>query len=307
MTKFILRRLATAIVLILGITAITFFLLNVVPGDPVTLMMKEHISPDVIARVRAEMGLDDPVFVRYWRFLIGMLQGKFGYSYKLNRDVGGLILNAFPNTIRLSAAALLVAWCLGIPAGIISAIKHNTIYDYASMIFALLGVSMPVFWSALLLQYFFGLRLGWLPISGLSDGIKSYILPAIVLGWGSSASIARLTRSSLLEVMRTDYIRTAYAKGLRQLPVIVHHALQNSMLPVVTIMAIQIAALLSGSVITESIFGIAGVGRISVGAIQSRDMPLLQGAVVFESVLVVCGNMLADIAYGFLDPRIRFD
>lgn len=307
MARYILSRIPVTIVIIIGITALTFFLLNVVPGDPVALMMKEHINPDTIARVRKEMHLDDPAAIRYFRFMWGAVQGDLGISYKLNRPVGALILNAFPNTMALAGSALLVAWVVGISAGVVSAVKQYSAFDYGSMIFALLGVSVPVFWSGILLQYAFGLKLGWLPISGMNMGIKSLILPAIVLGWSSAASIARLTRSSLLEVMRTDYVRTAYAKGLRDLPVILKHALQNSLLPVVTVMAMQVAGLLSGSVITESIFGIPGVGRVSVGAIQGRDMPLLQGAVIFTSVLVVLGNLVADIAYAFLDPRIRYD
>lgn len=307
MARYILSRIPITLIIIVGITALTFFLLNVVPGDPVALMMKEHINPDTIARVRKEMHLDDPAAVRYFRFMWGAVQGDLGSSYKLNRPVAKLILDAFPNTLALTGCALLVAWVVGITAGVISAVKRYSVFDYGSMIFALLGVSVPVFWSGILLQYLFGLKLGWLPISGMYEGIRSLVLPAIVLGWSSAASVARLTRSSLMEVMRTDYIRTAYAKGLRDLPVIVRHALQNSLLPVVTVMAMQVAGLLSGSVITESIFGIAGVGRISVGAIQSRDMPLLQGAVIFTAVLVVLGNLLADIAYAFLDPRIRYD
>ncbi|HEY3364973.1 MAG TPA: ABC transporter permease [Symbiobacteriaceae bacterium] len=307
MTRYILSRIPVTIVIIIGITAVTFFLLNVVPGDPIALMMKEHINPETIARVRLQMHLDDPAIVRYFRFMWGALQGDLGVSYKLNRPVAGLLMGAFPKTMALAGSALLVAWVVGITAGIVSAVKQYSAFDYGSMIFALLGVSVPVFWSGMLLQYLFGLKLGWLPISGYNEGVRSLVLPAIVLGWASAASIARLTRSSLLEVMRTDYVRTAYAKGLRDLPVILRHALQNSLLPVVTVMAMQVAGLLSGSVITESIFGIPGIGRVSVGAIQGRDMPLLQGAVIFTAVLVVLGNLLADIAYAFLDPRIRYD
>jgi peptide/nickel transport system permease protein len=307
LTRYILSRIPVTIVIIIGITAVTFFLLNVVPGDPIALMMKEHINPETIARVRLQMHLDDPAIVRYFRFMWGALQGDLGVSYKLNRPVAGLLMGAFPKTMALAGSALLVAWVVGITAGIVSAVKQYSAFDYGSMIFALLGVSVPVFWSGMLLQYLFGLKLGWLPISGYNEGVRSLVLPAIVLGWASAASIARLTRSSLLEVMRTDYVRTAYAKGLRDLPVILRHALQNSLLPVVTVMAMQVAGLLSGSVITESIFGIPGIGRVSVGAIQGRDMPLLQGAVIFTAVLVVLGNLLADIAYAFLDPRIRYD
>ena len=304
MKRFILKRLLISIPILLGITVIVFFMLNVVPGDPVALMMKEHISVDVVARVRAQMHLDDPAIVRYFRFLGGALHGDLGESYKLNRPVTSLILNAFPNTLVLALWAALFAWVVGIPAGILSAVRKYSLSDNLFMGFSLLGVSMPIFWSALLFQWAFAVRLGWLPVAGF-DGWKFVIMPAIVLGWSSAGIIARLTRSSLLEVMRNDYIRTARAKGLHELPVIFGHALKNALLPVVTVMAIQVASLLAGAVVTESVFNIPGVGRIAVNAIQARDMPLLQGAVLFETALVILGNLAADILYAFIDPRIK--
>ncbi|MGA2082791.1 MAG: ABC transporter permease [Holophaga sp.] len=304
MAKFILKRLLISIPVLIGITSIIFFMLNVVPGDPVTVMMREHISPDVVARVRAQMHLDDPAMVRYLRFLAGALHGDLGESYKLHRPVAMLILGAFPNTLVLALWAAAFAWAVGIPAGIVSAVRQYSLPDNLFMGFSLLGVSMPVFWSALLFQWAFAVRLGWLPVAGFT-GWRSVVMPAIVLGWASSGVIARLTRSSLLEVMRNDYIRTARAKGMRELPVIFLHALKNALLPVVTVMAIQVASLLAGAVITESVFNIPGVGRIAVNAIQSRDMPLLQGAVLFETILVIIFNLGADILYAYLDPRIK--
>ena len=304
MKRFIFKRLLISIPVLIGITFIIFFLLNVVPGDPVALMMKEHISVDVVERVRGQMHLDDPAIVRYFRFLGGALRGDLGESYKLNRPVTALILGAFPNTLILAVWAAIFAWIVGIPAGIISAVKKYSLPDNLFMGFSLVGVSMPVFWSALLFQWFFAVKLGWLPVAGFGSW-KHIVMPAIVLGWSSAGIIARLTRSSLLEIMRNDYIRTARAKGLREIPVIFRHALKNSLLPVVTVMAIQVAGLLAGAVITESVFGIPGVGRIAVNAIQARDMPLLQGAVLFETVLVILGNLGADILYAFLDPRIK--
>ena len=304
MAKFILKRLLISIPVLIGITSIIFFMLNVVPGDPVTVMMREHISPDVVARVRAQMHLDDPAMVRYLRFLAGALHGDLGESYKLHRPVAMLILGAFPNTLVLALWAAAFAWAVGIPAGIVSAVRQYSLPDNLFMGFSLLGVSMPVFWSALLFQWAFAVRLGWLPVAGFT-GWRSVVMPAIVLGWASSGVIARLTRSSLLEVMRNDYIRTARAKGMRELPVIFLHALKNALLPVETVMAIQVASLLAGAVITESVFNIPGVGRIAVNAIQSRDMPLLQGAVLFETILVIIFNLGADILYAYLDPRIK--
>jgi peptide/nickel transport system permease protein len=306
MLRYILKRLLISIPVLIGITIILFVMLNVIPGDPVALMMKEHISPDVVTRVRAQMHLDDPAIIRYFRFMIRAIQGDFGVSYKLNRPVTSLIMRAFPNTLILAVSAAVFSWIIGIPAGILSAVKQYSFADNFFMGFSLLGVSMPVFWSALLMQYIFALKLHWLPVSGFY-GFRYVIMPAIVLGWSSAGIIARLTRSSLLDVMRNDYIRTARAKGLRELPVIIGHALKNSLLPVVTIMAIQVASLLSGAVITESVFGIPGVGRIAVNAIQSRDMPLLQGSILFATVLVIIGNLVADMLYSVLDPRIRYE
>lgn len=306
MLRHIIKRTFFSIPVLIGVTFVLFVMLNVIPGDPVALMMKEHISPDVVERVRTQMHLDDPMIVRYFRFVAGAVQGDFGVSYKLNRPVNSLIMQAFPNTLILALAAAFFSWIVGIPAGILSAVKQYSFTDHLFMGFSLLGVSVPVFWSALLMQYVFALKLGWLPVSGFY-GARYVIMPAIVLGWYSAGVIARLTRSSLLEVMHKDYIQTARAKGLRELSVIIKHALKNSLLPVVTIMAIQVASLLSGAVITESVFGIPGVGRIAVDAIQSRDMPLLQGAVLFATVIVIIGNLVADILYSFLDPRIRFE
>ncbi|MFP3389512.1 ABC transporter permease [Brevibacillus sp. SIMBA_040] len=306
MGAHIAKRILISIPVMLGIALITFILLNVIPGDPIALMMKEHISPDVVERVRAQMHLDDPAYVRFFRFLWGAVQGDFGVSYKLNRSVSTLLMDAFPNTLMLALSAALVSWIIGIPAGILSAVKKRSFLDNSIMGFSLLGVSIPVFWAGLLFQYIFSLQLGILPVSGFS-GPEYMIMPAIVLGWSAAGTIARLTRSSLLEVMRNDYIRTARAKGNLEIKVIINHALKNSMLPVVTVMALQVAGLLSGAVITESIFGIPGIGRIAVNAIQNRDMPLLQGAVMFTTALVIIGNLVADILYSILDPRIKYD
>ncbi|MGJ0846024.1 ABC transporter permease [Tissierella praeacuta] len=306
MSRYIVKKILLVIPVLIGISLITFILLNVVPGDPVTLMMKEHVKPDVIERVRQQMNLDDPAYIRFFRFLWGAVQGDFGVSYKLKRPVADLLFDAFPNTLKLAVSAAVVSWIIGIPAGIFSAVKRNSFVDNIFMGFSLLGVSIPVFWAGLLFQYIFSLKLGWLPVSGFTS-FKHLIMPSIVLGWSSAGTIARLTRSNLLEVMRNDYIRTARAKGNADIRVIVKHALKNSMLPVVTVMALQVAGLLSGAVITESVFGIPGIGRIAVNAIQNRDMPLLQGSVIFTTFIVILGNLVADILYSFIDPRIKYN
>jgi len=301
---FIIKRIISSIPILLGVTLLIFILLHIVPGDPVTLMMNDHVDPDTIARVKAQMHLDEPIYVQYFNFVWDALHGDFGVSYKMNRPVATLLIDAFPNTLVLATSAMIFAWVVGIPAGILSVVKKYSVIDYFFMGSALLGVSMPVFWSGLLLQYIFAFTLGWLPVSGF-DNPLCLIMPAIVLGWGAAGTIARLTRSSLLEVMGNDYIRTARAKGLSAIAVLFNHALKNSFLPVVTVMAIQVASMLSGSVITETIFSIPGVGRIAVNAIQTRDLPLLQGSILFTTVLVILGNLAADLLYFFLDPRIK--
>lgn len=305
MVKYIIKRILISIPILIGIVFLIFLMLQVVPGDPVTLMMKEKANPDVIANLTERMHLNDPWYIRFFRYVWDALHGDFGISYKMkNREVTKMILDAFPNTVKLTIAALIVSWSIGIPVGIISAVKRGSFLDNILMTFALCGVSMPAFWVAILFQYVFGYTLHWFPISGFST-FKHLIMPAFVLGWAYSGSIARMTRTNLLEAMNNDYIRTARAKGLWESGVIRRHALKNSMLPVVTMMATQVAGMLSGAVMTESIFGIPGLGRVAVDAIKNRDMPLLQGTTIFAAVLIILGNLIADIAYSFLDPRIR--
>lgn len=304
MFKYISKRILVTIPIILSIILIVFLLLQVLPGNPVQVMMKEKVNQAVIDRVSEQMGLNDPLIVRFGRYIWDMLHGDLGSSYKLRRPVTALILTAFPNTVKLAISSALVAWIIGIPAGIVSAIKKDTLLDRTLMGFSLVGISLPVFWAAMLLQFIFGYKLGWLPLSGYST-VAHMILPAIVLGWASSGTIARLTRSSLLGIMKNDYIRTARSKGLYERSVVVRHGLKNSMIPVVTMMAMQFSSLLSGAVITESVFGIGGIGQLMVSAIQQRDMPLLQSSVIFSTLIIILGNLVADILYSFLDPKIR--
>ncbi len=303
MVKHIAKRVIVTIPVLLGMVLVIFFMLNVVPGDPVTVMMREHLKEDLIDRLRQSMHLDDPFFVRYFRYIWDALHGDLGVSWKLNRPVTGLIANAFPCTLKLALASSVFSWIMGIPVGIISAVKKNSLVDHLSMGVSLFGVSMPIFWVALILQNTFK---NVLPVSGI-ESWKSYILPTIVLGWSSAGRIARLTRSNLLEVLRNDYIRTARSKGLSPLRVITGHALKNALIPVVTVMAIQISSLLSGAAITESVFAIPGVGSLAVSAIKNRDMPLLQGTVIFTAVLIIAGNLVADVLYSAIDPRIRVE
>ena len=304
MVKYIVNRVLVTIPIIIAIILIVFLLLQVLPGNPIQVMMKEKVNQQVIDRVTEQMGLNDPLMIRFGRYLWNMLHGDLGQSYKLKRPVTQLIMTAFPNTVKLAITSALVAWIIGIPTGIISAIKKDSLLDRILMGFSLVGISLPVFWAAMLLQYFLGYKLKLLPISGYST-IRHMIMPAIVLGWASSGSIARLTRSSLLGVMKNDYIRTARSKGLVESAVVIRHGLKNSMIPVVTMMAMQFASLLSGAVITESVLGIGGIGQLMVSAISQRDMPLLQSSVIFSTMIIIVGNLVADILYSFLDPKIR--
>lgn len=303
MAKNILARILQAILVMLGVALLIFIMLRIVPGDAIVTMMGEHAKLETIERMTRELGLDQPVYVQFWRYITGALRGDFGTSYALNRSVSELIGLAFPNTLRLAVAAAVVAWITGIICGIIAAVKKNGILDHLFMSFSLLGVSVPVFMVAMVLQYFLAYRLKLLPISGV-DSWQGYILPAIALGWNSAGSIARLTRSTLLEVLQEDYIDTTRAKGHRQLGVITVHALRNALLPVITMMAVQLSSLLSGAVICETVFSVNGIGRLVVQAIEGRDIPLLQGTILFSTLLVILGNLIADCLYAALDPRI---
>ncbi len=304
MAKNILTRVLQTLVVLIGVAFLIFVMLRIVPGNAVTTMMGEHVNAEAVERMTRELGLDQPVPVQFWRYLTGALRGDFGTSYSLNRSVSELIAAAFPNTVRLALAAAAVAWAVGILCGIIAAVKKNGLLDHLFMGFSLLGVSMPVFMAAMVLQYLLAYKLKLFPISGVSSW-KGYVLPAIALGWNSAGSVARLTRSTLVEVLQEDYIDTARAKGRRQLGVIAVHALRNALLPVVTMMAVQLSSLLSGAVICETVFSVNGVGRLAVQAIEGRDIPLLQGTVLFSTLLVVLGNLAADCLYAVLDPRIR--
>jgi len=306
MTRFVLTRLLGSLPVLLFVTALLFVLLQIVPGDPATLMLKEHADPEVIERLRAGMHLSDPVWLRYPRFLWGAVQGDLGESYKLGRPVAGVLLEALPNTIALALFASAVSWLVGVPAGIVAALKPGKILDRLVMSLSLAGVSTPVFWSALLLQWLFAVKLSLLPVSGFF-GFKYLVLPGLTLGLASAGTVARLARTSLREVMDADYIRTARAKGLSELAVITRHALKNALPPVLTVMALQAASLLSGAVITETVFAVPGVGRLSVEAIMARDMPLLQGAVLTAAVMVILGNLAADVMVALVDPRVRKD
>ena len=299
-----LRRLGQAVIVLLAVALLLFIMLRIIPGNPVTTMIGEHADTETIDRMTAELGLDQPILTQFGRYLLGAVSGDFGTSYSLKRPVAELMGAALGNTVKLALFASLFAWITGILCGVLAAFRKDSIPDRLFMGFSLLGVSMPVFVTAMVLQYVFAFRLRWLPIAG-ADSLASFILPAIALGWNAAGSIARLVRSTLLDVLEEDYIDTARAKGRRPVGILFRHALRNAMLPVITMMAIQFSGLLSGAVITESVFSINGIGQLTVQAISGRDIPLIQGTVLFAVTMVILGNLVADSLYAVLDPRIR--
>lgn len=306
MSTYLLRRLVNALLVLWLVSIAVFAMLHLVPGDPAEILAFESGGAGTdIEAMRERLGLNDPLPVQYLRFAGNALQGDLGRSIRGNRPVTDEFFSRFPNTATLAVLALGLALLVGIPAGVISAIKPNSALDYLSMIISVIGVSMPVFLLGLLLMLVFSLHLQWLPMSGFSTW-KHMILPTITLSMFSMASIARLTRSSFLEVMREDYIRTARAKGLSGTRVLSVHALKNSLIPVVTIAGLQFGQLLGGAVITEMVFAIPGVGRLVVDGIAARDFPIVQGAVLYLSVSFVFVNLLVDVLYTYLDPRIRY-
>lgn len=304
MVQNIFKRILQTLIVLLGVALLIFILLRIVPGNAIVTMMGEHADEATIQRMTSELGLDKPILTQFWRYISGAVRGDFGTSYATGRSVSSLMAAAFPHTLILALCASAFAWVLGILCGVAAAVKKNGILDHLFMGVSLLGVSLPVFMAAMVLQYLLAYKLHWFPISGVDDW-RGYVLPAIALGWNSAGSIARLTRSTLLEVLGEDYIDTARAKGLRSFGVVTRHALKNAMLPVITMMAVQLSSLLSGAVICETVFSVNGLGRLAVQAISGRDIPLLQGTVLFSTALVILGNLIADCLYTALDPRIR--
>ena len=302
--KYFLKRVIGTIPVLLGVILLIFIMLRIVPGNAAVLLLGEHYDQATVDRLTEIMGFNKPIIEQFINYILGALSGDLGISYKYSRPVTDMILEALPYTVRLAVMAAVFAWAIGLIAGIIAAVNNNNFIDRIFMGFSLMGVSMPIFMTSLVLQYFLSFKLGIFPMT--EDGsFVSMILPAIALGWNSAGSIARMTRSSLIEVMQADYIDTARAKGLKRAAVIIFHALKNSLLPVVTMMALQLSSMLSGAVITESVFAIPGIGRLATTAIQNRDMPVLQGTVLFTTVIIIAGNLIADLLYSVLDPRIR--
>ena len=293
-----------AIGVVLAISLITLFVLNVIPGDPVGLMMGEFASPEEIAKVRTQMGLDRPITEQYFHWLSNMLKGDFGTSYFQHRPVLDMLSNCFGYTVRLAAFAYVLALVLGIGFGILAAVYHNKFLDRLLMTVSIAGVSAPNFWVAIILQIYFGLTLKWFPISG-AKAWNYYVLPAIALGTRYAASISRITRTSMLEATQQDYMRTAESKGVGGWKLVMKHAFRNALIPVVTVAGTDLGNILTGSMLIETVFTIDGIGKLLVDAINQRDLPLVQGGVMYIAVICVLIYLLVDILYAVIDPRIR--
>lgn len=306
MGSYILRRLLALIPVLFGVSFLVFAAMYMVPGDAVDSMLAESgASAERLAELRDQLGLDDPFFVQYGRFLGRMLQGNLGESLVTGRSVQSQIATQLPATLELTLAALFIAVAVGIPLGLVAAVKRGTPLDSLSMVIALVGVSMPNFWLGLLFIMLFSLQLGWFPSAG-TGGWRHLVMPAVTLGFSGVAIIARITRSSLLEVINSDYMRTARSKGLKPMTVILKHGMRNAMSSVITIAGLQFGALLGGSVVVETVFARQGIGYMAANAIQRADLPLVQATVMLAALAFVLANLLVDLSYSLLDPRIRY-
>ena len=306
MIRLVGRRLLSTIPTLFGVLVVAFLLLNVVPGDPVAEMVGERADSATIVRLRAELHLDDPIPVQFGHYLWGVVRGDLGRSYITQRPVLGDLVERFPKTLQLAGAAMLLATLCGVTLGVVAAIRPGGAIDRFSMILAYVGISFPVYWVGLLLILLFALLLRWLPPSGYG-GIAFLALPALTLGMRSIAFLARMTRGAMLEVLPSDFVRTARAKGLAERRVIGRHALRNALLPIITVLGLDVGNYLTGSILTETIFSWPGVGRYVLLAIEKRDLPAVQGSILFMSVIFVLVNLLTDVLYAKADPRVALD
>lgn len=314
MSRYLVRRLLLTIPVLFFVSLIVFSLIALIPGDPARIMLGEEASRETLEALRKEMGLDRPLIVRYSIWMSHVLRGDFGRSVRDRRPVFPTLLQKIPVTAELAGTSLLVAWAIAIPAGALAAWKRRTIIDYAATSVALAGISIPNFWLGIMLIYLLAVNVRFLPPGGyvepwidLGRNLKLMVMPSIVLGTALAALVMRQLRSSMIEVLGSDYVRTARAKGLSDRLLIIRHALKNAMIPVATIMGIQLGGLLGGAVITETIFAVPGIGRLAVDSILTRDYPMVQGVVLFAALSIVMVNLAVDFVYAFLDPRIRLE
>ena len=314
MTGYIVRRMLTSIIVLFMVTLLVFGALHIIPGDPTTLMLGMEATEEARQALRHQLGLDLPVHIQYLTWLGKVLRGDLGQSLALKDDIGKLLVQRLPTTIPLAVLTMLIAVAIALPAGVLSALKRSSKTDWLISVFAFAGLSLPNFWVGVLLILVFSLYLRVLPPGGYvsimddpAEGIRRLLMPAVALGAALAASLTRMTRSSMLEVMGQDYIKTARAKGLAERTVIVAHALRNALIPTVTVMGLQIGQLLGGALIIEEIFSLPGVGRLTIHAVYDRDFPLVQGAVLFIAMVFSMVNLLVDMLYVYLDPRIHYD
>ncbi len=306
---YVVRRFLYAIPVLFGVSILVFSMLLLIPGDPVSLMLSETsaTSKAAVEAKRDQLGLNDPIYVQYGRFLKSIVTFNLGTSIQTNRSVGGMIRDVFPKTLELTIVATVLTFLIGVPLGVLAAVRQHSLLDTVSMILANIGVSMPIFWLGLILIYIFSIKLGWFPVTSRGGAdLKHLVMPSVALALGGAGIVARLTRSSLLEVLNLEYVVTARAKGLTGRTVVTRHALRNALIPVVTIVGLQFGSLLGGAVIVEAVFARQGIGAMAVNAIQKKDFPLVQGTVLVAAFAYVLANILVDISYAFIDPRIKY-
>ncbi|TDO87806.1 peptide/nickel transport system permease protein [Halanaerobium saccharolyticum] len=334
MINYIIKRLLALIPILIGVAVIVFLIVHLIPGDPAQTMLGERATTEALQRLREQMGLNDPLPVQFWRYVKDLLRGDLGRSIMSNNPVSSELAQRFPATLELSFFAMMFAVLVGVPAGIFASINQNSWFDNLSMLIALIGVSMPIFWLGLMFIWLFAVELGWFPPSSrigvglnftpitnlyvldsilqlnfnaLKNVLHHLVLPAVALGTIPMAIIARMTRSSMLEVLKKDFIRTAYAKGLMKKIVIFKHALKNAMVPIITVVGLQFGVLLGGAVMTETIFSWPGLGKFLVDAIYARDFPIVQGGILFFAGVFVIVNLIVDLSYALVDPRIQYE
>jgi ABC-type dipeptide/oligopeptide/nickel transport system permease component len=308
MLYFIFKRILQLLPVIIGITLILFILMYVLPEDPARLIMQKGASPEALANLRAKLGIDKPLYVQYWRYMKNLFSGDLGMSYRYNRSVNSIMAEHYPYSIKLAVTAIIIEIIIGILAGIVSAVKKFSFWDILVTMSTTIAVCIPVYWLGMILQVVFGLQLHWLPMSGYGNGsIQYYVLPSIALASVSTAFVARMMRSTMLEAMENDYIVTAYAKGLSQFKVIGKHAMKNALIPVVTLIGLDLGGLMGGAILTETVFNWPGVGRTIYLAILQRDAPVVIGGTIILVGIFVIMNLVVDILYAWLDPRIRYE
>lgn len=305
MLKYILKRLVALIPVIMGVTLLVFVIMQLAPGNPARMILGEMATPEQVAALEEEMGLNKPLLERYFNYMLNFLRGDMGTSYYKSTSVVSEVMSRFPYTAKLAGVAAILTLIMSIPIGVMAAVKQNSLFDNASLVVTLLGISMPVFWLGLLLIITFSLKLDLFPTGG-ADTWKSYIMPAFCLAFSNMSTMARTTRSSMLETIRQDYVRTAAAKGVPRKAVILRHAFRNALIPTITVLGIQMSQLLGGSVVVETVFAWPGVGRLMIDSISSRDTPMVLGCIVLLTILFSVLNLVIDLCYAVADPRIKY-